>query len=804
MIKNYLKIGLRNLSRNKGYSFINISGLSLGMSVAILIGLWVHDELTYNRYHKNYDRVGQLMKTGFDPDGTPWAGGTSLQFPLVDVLRTQYGNNFKHLVEAVQPSSDVLRAGEANVSATGQYMADGAADMLSLEMISGSSQGLSQPYSILLNASTALKLFGRSDATGRVVKVNSDLEVTVAGVYRDVPQNSQFHELQYILPIDLAAWVKKQDWRNHFLHIYYQIAEDKTSEEVQANVGPALNKAIANLEGLDELRSQKAVISLLPMKDWHLRSNFSWPNYGKPDEGPSRMVWLVALIGAFVLVLACINFMNLSTARSERRAREVGIRKSMGSFRRQLVGQFFAESYLVVLLSFAVSLLLTALALPWFNDLSGKEVDMPWGNLSFWMAVLAFVFVTGLLAGSYPALYLSSFNPVNTLKGTFRTGRLASVPRQVLVVVQFTVSVALIISTITVYKQILFAKDRPVGYTREGLILIHKKSNDFLNKADVLREELKRTGTVEELSESFWKITRLWSNNNGFTWPGKDMNIEENFGTLGIAAEFGRTMKWQFVDGRDFSSDILSDSSALVINESAARYMGMDVAVGQVIHWTNENNKIDKDFRIVGVIKDMIMDSPYLPVKPSVFFLTNHLNYMNVRLRPDVNRTEALSAVATVFNKIIPSAPFDYEFADDAYAQKFAAEDRIAALASVFAVLAVLISCLGLFGLASFVAEKRTKEIGIRKIVGATVLNLWRMLATNFVILILISSLLAIPITYLSLSSWLAQYQYRTGLSPWIFVGSVLGAILLTLATVSYQAVRVARMSPAESLKAND
>lgn len=805
MLKSYIKIGIRNLARNKGYSFINIGGLALGMTVAMLIGLWVYDELSFDRYHANYDRIGQLMKTGIEEDGTPWAGGTSLQYPLIDVIRSQYGSNFTHVVEALQPSSVILALADKNVSATGQYMASGAPHMLTLDMLSGTRDGLKDMQSILLAESVARKLFGNAEATGRSVTVNGDIEVTITGVYRDLPQNTRFRELKFILPFRLAeekfSWLKEQDWRNHFLHIYVEIGRDKAMEEVQSNVGPSLSKAIAHLEGLDEMRSHKPTIRILTMKDWHLRSSFSWPNYGKPDEGPMRMVWLVAIIGAFVLMLACINFMNLSTARSERRAREVGIRKSMGSFRRQLVGQFFAESYIVVLLAFGASLLLTALALPWFNQLSAKDVSIPWGYAPFWMAVCGFILITGLLAGCYPALYLSSFSPVKTLKGTFRTGRLASVPRKVLVVTQFTVSVALIISTIIVYQQIMFAKNRPVGYTREGLILIQKKSGDFTGKAEMLRQELKKTGMVEEFSESQGRISQTWSNNNGFTWPGKDPNLEENFGTLGITAEFGTTMKWQFVDGRDFSPDIASDSNALVINESAAKIMGMDVAVDQVVHWKNENWHTDNDFHIIGVIKDMLMDSPFAPVKPTVFLLRKNTYYMNVRIRPDVATATALPAIETVFRKIIPSAPFEFEFADDVYAQKFAAEERIASLASVFAVLAVIISCLGLFGLASFVAEQRTKEIGIRKVVGASVLNLWRMLSLNFVILVVVASVIAVPLTYYGLSSWLTQYEYRIEISPWIFVESITGAIALTLATVSYQAVRVARLSPAQSLK---
>ena len=806
MLKNYLTISLRNLLRNKGYSVINIGGLALGMSVAMLIGLWVHDELTFNHYHTHHDRIGQLMKAGIDKDGTPWAGGLSLQYPLIDVLRTQYGTNFRYFVEALQPSSVIISRADKQFAAMGQYMGQDAPHMLTLEMIWGTRDGLKEPASILLSESAAQKLFGNGDPTGQSVMINSTTAVNVTGVYRDVPLNSKFHDLEFIAPFTLAeinfTWLREQDWKNQFLHIYFERADHRAIEEVAASVGPALSKAIAKIEGLDELRSQQPTVRVLPMNDWHLRSTFSWPNYGKPDSGPMRMVWLVGIIGGFVLVLACINFMNLSTARSERRAREVGIRKSMGSFRGQLVAQFFAESYLVVILAFCCSLLITSLSLPWFNELSAKDASLPLGYAPFWMTILFFILITGLLAGSYPALYLSSFNPVKTLKGTFKCGRLASFPRQILVVLQFTVSVALIISTVVVYRQIMFAKNRPVGYTPEGLVLIQKKTKDFYGKTDAIKAELNKTGVVEELSESAGIITSVWSNNNGFTWAGKDPSLEqENFGTLGVSSEFGSTMEWQFIAGRDFSPLIASDSSAVVINESAARFMGMDHAVDQVINWKNDNWRMDKDFHIIGVIEDMVMGSPYKAVQPTVYLLRDNLHWMNIRLKPGVSAAVALPAIESVFRNLIPSAPFEYEFADDAYALKFAAEERIAALASVFATLAIVISCLGLFGLASFVAEQRTKEIGIRKVIGASVSNLWKMLSMNFVLLVLISSVIAVPITWYSLSSWLNQYQYRVDLSPWVFVFSVADAVLLTLLTVSYQAIRAALMSPAKSLK---
>lgn len=805
MLKNYFKIGFRNLTRSKGYSAINIGGLSIGMCVAILIGLWVYDELSFNRYHKNYDRIAQMMKTGIEEDGTPWAGGFSLAYPLVNELRSNYSSNFTHIVEALQPGEHILTAGSNKLMAMGQFMATGAPEMLTLDMIHGTRRGLKDPYSLLLCESTARNLFGNVDPVGKIMTINSDVSVMVTGVYRDIPHNNQFHYLKFIAPWELAMilnpWISNQNWKNHFLHIYCEIAPGKTFDQVMTNIGPSLSRAIQGAPDLQELINQKPKITLVPMEDWHLRSSFSWPNRGRADTGPARFVWLVGIIGVFVLILACINFMNLSTARSEKRAREVGIRKSMGSLRHQLICQFFAESYVVVLFASVLSLLLAYVALPLFNQLSAKEISFPWSNGWFWLFTCAFILITGLLSGSYPALYLSSFNPIKTLKGTFRTGKLASLPRKVLVVVQFAVSVTLIISTIVVYKQITYAKDRPVGYTRDGLLLIQKKSADFYGKTEVLRSELKRSGMVEEIAESGGKVTGVWSNNSGFTWEGKDPALEENFGTLGVSVEYGRTIGWQFIDGRDFSDAIASDSSAVVINESAARIMGMPNIVGQSLHWKNENWRTDKDFHVVGVIRDMVMNSPFKSALPTIFLLRPSLHVINVRIRPGVNTAVALDTIEKIFTKVIPSAPFDFEFADEAYGQKFAAENKIASLASVFSVLAIFISCLGLFGLASFVAEQRTKEIGIRKVIGATIYNLWTMLSIDFVVMVIISGVISIPLAWFGLSSWLEQYEYRIVMSWWIFALSITGAVVVTIATVSFQAIRVARMNPAQSLR---
>jgi putative ABC transport system permease protein len=802
MIKNYLKIAWRNLIKNKVSSLINIGGLAIGMAVVTLIGLWIWDELSFNKYHKNYDRIAQVRTRMIDTrTGDVYMNG-SLQVPMVTELKTNYKSNFKHVVMASWDVDDILSTGDKKLSRTGLFMDPDAPEMLTLKMIHGSRSGLKDPYSIMLSESTSKAFFGDADPVNQVMKINNKLDVKITGVYEDMPLNSQFKDLKFLSPSDLwiidNPWIKERalnDWQNHFLKIYVEINPNTDFTKASHNIKDA---ELKNLGNLKEQARQNPQVGLLPMSDWHLH------NYkrGRPDTGPLQMLWLISIIGAFVLLLACINFMNLSTARSEKRAKEIGVRKAVGSMRSQLIGQFYCESFLIVVLSFLLSMILVALFLPWFNDLSGKQVSTPYQSPYFWILSIAFIFVTSVISGSYPALYLSSFNPVKVLKGNLRVGRFASLPRKVLVVTQFTVSVALIICTIIIYRQVKVAKDRPVGYTRDGLIMIEKKSSDFDGKYNLLRSELKNTGVVTEMSESYGKVTEIASGNGGFTWKGKDPNMQDQFGTLPITFEYGKTVGWQFISGRDFSPAFITDSSGMVINESAAKYMGLKNPVGEAVSWKFQDQPV-KYYKILGVVKDMVMESPYEPMYPTVFMVKGHVgtNLINIKINPNVSASQALPKIEAVFKKIIPSAPFEYKFADQEYASKFAAEENIGRLAAVFGGLAIFISCLGLFGLASFVAEQRTKEIGVRKILGASVINLWGMLSKDFVLLVVLSQVIASPIAYYFMHNWLQHYKYRTDISWWVFALTAAGAITITLLTVSYQSIKAALTNPVKSLR---
>ena len=794
MLKNYVIVAWRNLLRNRTSSFINISGLAIGMAVAMLIGLWIWDELSYNKSFENYDRIAQVMQH-------QTANGLKSTFqgvprPLGQELRNSYGNNFKYVVMTAWPNNTIVTGNDKNLSRRGTFMEADAPRMLSLDMIKGTRDDLKDPHSVLISESTAKAFFGDEDPLNKVLKIRNILDVKVSGVYKDFPYNSEFNNIDFIGSWDLyvtsETWVKKavDQWDNNSFLMYAQINDHTDFKTVERNIIQSKFKH----DALED-RVYKAEVFLHPMADWHLRSH--WDN-GVKTGGLIEYVRLFIIIGVFVLLLACINFMNLSTARSEKRAKEVGVRKAIGSLRKQLISQFFIESLLVVAFAFGLSLLLSQLFLPWFNEMADKKMHIPWSAPEFWIACCGFAIITAVISASYPALYLSSFEPVKVLKGAFKTGRLASIPRKVLVVLQFTISLALIIGTIVVYNQIQYTKNRPIGYNRNGLMMIQMKSPDFYGKYDLLKNELINSGGAVDFAESSSPVTDVYNSNDGFSWEGKDPGLNGEFETISVSQEYGKTVGWQFMNGRDFSREFKTDSSAIVLNEAAVKYMNLKDPVGATVKWGN-----DKTFKVIGVIKDMIMESPYDPVRQAVYMMDqNNVNWIELKLNPNKSATESIAKVEAVFKKFIPSAPFEYKFADTEFATKFAAETRIGQLSTFFAVLAIFISCLGLFGLASFVAEQRTKEIGVRKVLGASVFNLWRMLSKDFVVLVFISLAIVTPTAYYFMHHWLLNYQYRTEISWWVFAVSGLGAIVITLLTVSYQSIKAAVTNPTKSLRA--
>ncbi|MES2795681.1 MAG: ABC transporter permease [Bacteroidota bacterium] len=800
MIRNYLKIAFRNLLKNKVYSFINIGGLAVGMAVAILICLWIYDELSYNKFHKNYDRIAQVMQhQTFNGNK-----GTEQSLPIImgDELRKTYGSDFKYVVMSTWSQEHILSYGDKKISKPGQSMEPDAARLLSLNMISGDYNGLQEPNSILISKSTATAIFGNKQAYGQIIKIDNKQNLKVTGVYEDLPYKTELKYLTYILTwkyyLNNQKWAKEaydtKQWGNNSWQCYAQIADNAIMDKVSEKIKWSKFKQVSK-----EDQQFKAEIFLNPMADWHLRSN--WEN-GVKTGGYIGYVYMFGIIGLFVLLLACINFMNLSTARSEKRAREVGVRKAIGSFRSQLINQFLSESYLVVIIAFIFCSFFVILSLPFFNEITDKRIVFPWTEPTFWIMSIVFIFITGLLAGSYPALYLSSFQPVKVLKGTFKVGRFASMPRKVLVVTQFSVSIILIIGTMVVNQQVQHTKNRPLGYDSKGVLMIPMKSPDFyvFGKYDMLRNELKGNNTIVEMSESSSPMTGNWSNNGGFNWQGKDPSLQTDFAFVWATHEYGKVANWKLKEGRDFSRDFATDSSAFIINEAAVKFMGVKNPLGMTVRWGDD--KDGKDFKIIGIVKDILVESPYEPVKQTIYAINGeNVNWMNIKLNPQKPVKESLATIEATFKKQIPSAPFDYKFADAEFGNKFQSEERVGKLSRIFAVLAIFISCLGLFGLASFVAEQRTKEIGIRKVLGATVANLWQLLSKDFVILVIISCLIATPIAFYFMHNWLQKYTYRTEISWWIFVAAGFGALLITLFTVSYQAIKAALMNPVNSLK---
>ncbi len=662
--------------------------------------------------------------------------------------------------------------------------------MLSLKILSGSITALNNPSSVLLTESTAKSLFGKDDPINKIVRVDNKFDLKVAGVYGDMPKNTTFNDVHLMLPwqvyLTTQDWIKQaqQEWDNHSFQLFAQLSDNADFENVSAKIEHATKPHVT--AGNERL-------SLYPMDKWHLYNNFE---NGKIAGGRILYVWLIGTIGIFVLILACINFMNLSTARSEKRAKEVGIRKAIGSLRPQLIIQFLSESVVMACLAFLFAIVLVQLFLPSFNTMSDKQMEIPFTSPAFWTIALFFTIFTGLVSGSYPAFYLSGFNTIKVLKGTFRAGRFAAVPRKVLVVLQFTISVTLIIGTIIVFEQIQHAKNRPIGYSRDGLITVDINTPELSGHYDALRNDLLKTGAIENMAESSSPTTDLRSANVGYEWRGKDPNVTPVFGLMAVTHDFGKTIGWEVTQGRDFSRSFVTDTAGMLLNESAAKLMGFKNPVGEIIRFYK------KSYVVVGVVKNLVMQSPYMPVQPTLFMLNYHwTNVVTIKLKPTLPLHRALDKIEPVFKQYNPGSLFDFKFTDEQYAKKFSDEERIGELATFFAVLAIFISALGLFGLASFVAEQRTKEIGVRKVLGASVLNLWGLLSKDFLTLVIISCFIAIPVARYAMDKWLQHYVYRIEISWWIFSIACAGAMIITLLTISAQAIKAALANPVKSLR---
>lgn len=794
MIKNYLKIAWRNIVHSKVYSAINILGLAAGMAVALIIGLWVVNEFSYDKFLPNHTQLYQVeMNLTSQHDGEHTQ--TSLALPLTDVLRKEItGINHVAETDAVGNEWHDLMVGDKKLYLNGGAVGADFLKMFQLPFVSGNANSaLAETNSIVLTQSTAKALFGNTDPVGKYIRLDNQQNLKVSGVLKDIPQNSTL-QFAFLTPFGFREsneqWIKvgRTKWTYNSFNCYVELAPGVS----QAQIEPKIKELV--YQRSPEMRVVKPLVVLHAVKYWHLYNNFI---KGKEAGGFIEYVRMFGIIGILVLIIACINFMNLSTARSEKRAREVGVRKAIGSQRKHLIYQFLIESILITFIAFIVAICITQLALPAFNSLTEGEIHIPFANPVFWVVMIAYVLFTGLLAGARPAFYLSSFNPVKVLKGSIQVGRAATLPRKALVVVQFTCSIALIISTVIIYQQLQYAKNRPTGYSADRLVMTDM-SGDLVKNYDALRNDLLSTGVVESVASATSPVTSVFSHTSIVNWPGKNAGDEEmNIGSIWVSPTYFKTVGMQLKDGRDFASDFNSDTLSVVVNEAAIKRMGLKMPLNAALTW----NVSDKPVRIIGVVKDAVMASPFTPVEPTIFALSHYGNSVIYRLSANANTHDAIEKIAPIFNRYNPAYPYLYHFVNEEYDKKFGLETLIGKLAGVFAGLAIFISCLGLFGLAAYVAEQRTKEIGIRKVLGASISQVWLLLSRDFILLVAISCIIASPIALYFLNGWLQKYDYRITIGPGVFVLSALAALAITLVTISFQAIRAAVANPVKSLR---
>jgi putative ABC transport system permease protein len=786
MLRNYLKIAFRNITRNSVYSFINIGGLAIGIACSLLILLWVWEEVTYDRFHKNNRQLGQLYFNNFFSDKI----STSEAVPLgpYEFLKT-YDARIKNSCVAYWQSNSMLAVGDKKVYQVGRMVSPEFLEMFQFPLLKGAAENvLDDPRSIVITESLAKSLFGDADPINQLLKLDYSTELKVTGVLKDLPRNSTF-KFQYLASWAIYAeqdWAKKErdNWDNESYPVFIELQPGVTFADINSSI-----KDLPKVKNKDD--GFKREMFLLPMKDWHLRSEFE---NGVQSGGMIEFVRYFSLIAALVLLIACINFMNLATARSERRAREVGIRKTVGSLRKELIGQFIGESILIATIAFLIAVVLVEILLPYYNLLVDKKLFINYYSPLAWLTAIAIIAITGFLAGSYPAFYLSSFNPVNVLKGKVRVGRSATTPRQLLVVLQFFFSVTLIFGTIVIYKQIDHVKKRFAGYDKENLINV--QGNDELSKSfDVIKQELTNSGAVVSMTSSNSPVTAIYGNNT-FDWPGKPADQTVLFSRVQVGHDYAKTMGIKMIEGRDFSEEFKSDSSALIINKAGLEVMGVEKPIGlEITMWSRK-------WHIVGIIDNVVMDSPFSEVRPGFFMLDNDSrNYVTLRLAKTQNVKESITKIEAAFKKLNPSYPFTYEFVDDDFAAKYKSINLVSTLATIFAFLTLFITCLGLFGLATFTAEQRTKEIGIRKVMGASTSSIVQLISKDFTKLVIISFVLAAPISWWAMTEYLSQYSYRANIAWWILPVTGIVTLLVTLAIVSTQALRAATANPSKSLR---
>lgn len=785
MFLNYFKIAVRNLLKSKGFSLINIIGLSIGMASAILILLWIYDEVQYDQFHEKKDRIYEAWnRHTFDGKPACWnttpkvlARYITNDFPEVErTARVNWANNY------------LLSVGEKSMMVKGNIVDSTFLQVFSFPAFKGDIKtALYDNSSIVITRSLAKKLFDSEDVLGKTIKVDDKDVFKVAAVLQDLPHNTRF-DFEYLLPWSYLRKTGGDDeyWGNNSTRNYVLLKPNVNLAAVQARM--------AGLRKKYDQSEPDGQFFLYPISRWRLYSNFE---NGKESGGLIEYLKIFGLIAVFILLIACINFMNLSTARSEKRAKEVGIRKVIGAMKSNLVGQFLGESILIALLAGIVALLLVSLSLPAFNQLTTKFLRIPFGSGGFWLAFIGFIVVTGLIAGSYPAFYLSSFQPTAVLKGTFRKVNALITPRKLLVIVQFSIAIIFIISTIVVQRQLKYAQDRNAGYDKANLAY-HFLTGDLGKNFHLVKQELLASGVATSVVKTNSPITQGWSNTTGIMWPGKPVGDRTLIDRFVAEQDLVKTVGLQLVAGRDFDlQQFPTDSTGALVNESTVRVMNLKNPVGTVIE--DDGSK----WHIIGVVKDFILESPFYPTKPIVIegAKSDWFNVIHFKLNPANTTAANLAKAETIFKKYNPNYPFEYKFIDEEYGQKFANEQRVAKLTSLFAMLTILISCLGLFGLATYMAANRVKEIGVRKVLGASTGSLAGLLSKDFIKLVMIAFVIACPIAWWAMNSWLSSYPYRTSIEWWLFLLTGAIALAIALLTVSVQAIKAAMANPVKSLR---
>ncbi|MFL9483837.1 ABC transporter permease [Chitinophagaceae bacterium LWZ2-11] len=788
MLKNYFKIAWRNIIHGKGYTGLNILGLAAGMAVALLIGLWVHKEYSYDKFLQDYSRLYQVRRNYYGNGDTINYGGSSLK--LADALRAQIPE-IEYVAETDDFGRHGLMANNKKLYMNGGQTADDFLNIFQYPLLKGAAGTvLKDPYSIVLTESTAKALFGNEDAINKTVRFDNKNDLKVTGILKDLPANSTL-QFNFLVPFSFyeatnnfpkIARHRNFEW-NGFL-TYVKLKPGVSFAQVAAKI-----KDIEKVDK-DNIMSRATDVVLQPVQNWHLYGKYE---NGKEVGGFVEYVRMFSIIGILVLLIACINFVNLTTARSEKRAKEVGVRKAIGSLRKDLIFQFLIESTLLTFIAFFFSLLLVQLALPAFNTLTGSKLSIPFLNGNFWIIMLSSVLITALAAGSRPAFHLSSFNPIKVLKGAAQKGRAALLPRKILVIVQFSCSIALIISTFIIYQQIQYAKNRPAGFTMNSLMMTDM-NGDLGHNYTAIKNELLQKGIVDVVTTATNSITDGSSHRDVDNWPGKRDGETVNVGRIQVSENYFNALGMTMKEGRDFQSS--ADTMNVIFNEAAIQLLRLKNPIDQTITY------FDTKLKIVGVVKDALTVSPYSPADPTIFLYDpNPQNVIMYRLSSRIKTQDAITQLTAIFNKYNPAYPYTYKFADDSYASKFDLEILIGKLAGVFASLAIFISCLGLFGLVAYVAEQRTKEIGIRKVLGASVSQMWLLLSKDFIILVLISCVIASPLAFYFLHNWLQNYSYRINIGPLVFVFASLTAILITITTISFQAIKTALANPVKSLR---